>query len=263
MCYEDYEEDEYDDYENHDPLRAEAQTNHYRLKNGTCSQSNRIVIHYELPLDSDMEYYVDEKGHPFYGVDWQRLYYRFEFREDKHDHHNVYLVDKEGYIHFARNGRNGDGESPKDADNETPFFKLNDMQYWRTCLSHSRDEEEKFYTGCITATRYFLGSREFKNDIRVDLHLTFKDGKILEINPKVNYICNIARHKLKEYHENWKKWEESDKYKALEKYYWIPLDNTEQRLYNAVEKVSTFFNRIINRVCAWCRFQKSRYPEHW
>ena len=107
MCYEDYEEEEYDYYENHNPLEAEAETNHYRLKNGTCNQSNRIVIHYELPLDREMEN-SDEKGHPFYGVDWQRLYYRFEFREDKHDHHNVYLVDKEGYIHFARNGRNGE-----------------------------------------------------------------------------------------------------------------------------------------------------------
>jgi len=137
------------------------------------------------------------------------------------------------------------------------------MQYWRTCLSHSRDEEERFYTGCITATKYFLGSRDHRHDLRVDFDMTFRDGKVIEINPKVHYICNIARHKLIEYRENWKKWEESDKYKALEKHYWIPLDNTEEKLYNAVEKVSTFFNRIINRVCAWCRFQKSRYPDHW
>ena len=93
MCYEDYEEDEYDDYANHNPLQAEASSNERLLRNGTCRQSNRIVIHYELPLDRDMEN-CDEKGHPFYGVDWQRLYYRFEFREDKTDHHNVYLVDK-------------------------------------------------------------------------------------------------------------------------------------------------------------------------
>ena len=261
MCYEeDYEP--YDHYENHNPLQAEAETNHYRLKNGTCNQSNRIVIHYELPLDRDMEN-CDERGHPFYGVDWQRLYYRFEFREDKHDLHNVYLVDKEGYVHFVRNGRNGEAESPKDADNEKGGWKLNDMEYWRTCLSSNRDEEEKFYTGCITATKYFLGSREFRRDLRVDFHLTFKDGKILEINPEVNYICNIARYKLIEYRENWKKWEESDKYKALKKYYWIPLDNTEKKLYNAVEKVSAFINKIIIRVCALCRFQKSIYPEHW
>ena len=144
MCYEeDYEP--YDHYENHNPLQAEAETNHYRLKNGTCNQSNRIVIHYELPLDRDMEN-CDERGHPFYGVDWQRLYYRFEFREDKHDLHNVYLVDKEGYVHFVRNGRNGEAESPKDADNEKGGWKLNYMEYWRTCLSSNRDEEEKFYT---------------------------------------------------------------------------------------------------------------------
>tara|TARA_B100001093_G_scaffold2316_1_gene2264 strand:- start:127 stop:918 length:792 start_codon:yes stop_codon:yes gene_type:complete len=263
MCYEDCEE-EYDYYANHDPLRAEAQTNHYRLKNGTCSQSNRLIIRYELPLDSDMEYKTDEKNHPFYKVDWQKLYYRFEFREDKHDHHNVYLVDKEGYLHFARNGRNGEAETSEDADSETPMFKVNDMQYWRTCLSSNRDEEETFYTGCITATKYFLFDREQSHrDIRIDFHLTFKDGKVIEINQQSNYICNIARHKLTEYHENWKTWEESDKYKALEKHYWKPLDNTEKKLYKAVEKVSTFFNAIINRVCGWCRFQKSRYPEHW
>jgi len=261
MCYEeDYEP--YDHYTNHNPLESEARSNERLLRNGTCNQSNRIVIHYELPLDREMEN-CDDKDHPFYGVDWQRLYYRFEFREDKHDHHNVYLVDKEGYIHFVRNGRNGEAESSEDADNEKGGWKLNDMEYWRTCLSSNRDEEEKFYTGCITATKYFLGSREFRRDLRVDFHLTFKDGKILEINTEVNYICNIARYKLIEYRENWKKWEESDKYKALEKYYWIPLDNTEKKLHNAVERVSTFFNAIINRVCAYCRFQKSRYPEHW
>ena len=76
-------------------------------------------------------------------------------------------------------------QNHQDADNERGGWKLNDMQYWRTCLSHSRDEEEKFYTGCITATKYFLGSREFRRDLRVDFHLTFKDGKILEINPKL------------------------------------------------------------------------------
>ena len=99
-------------------------------------------------------------------------------------------------------------------------------------------------------------------DLRVDFHLTFRDGKILEINPEVNYICNIARYKLIEYRENWKKWEESDKYKALEKYYWNLLI-IQKKLYDAVEKVSTFLNKIINRVCSYCRFQKSRYPEHW
>ena len=52
----------------------------------------------------------------------------------------------------------------------------------------------------------FLGKREL--DLRVDF-LTFKDGKVLEINPEV-IICNIARHKLIEYRENWKA-EESDK----------------------------------------------------
>ena len=108
-----------------------------------------------------------------------------------------------------------------------------------------------------------MGSREFRRDLRVDFHLTFKDGKILEINSEVNYICNIARYKLIEYRENWKKWEESDKYKALEKYYWIPLDTTEKKLYDAVEKVSAFVNKIIIRVFAYCRFQKSRYPEYW
>ena len=68
MCYEDYEEDEYDYYGNHNPLEAEAETNHYRLKNGACSQSNRIVIHYELPLDREMEN-CDEKS----SFLWSRL----------------------------------------------------------------------------------------------------------------------------------------------------------------------------------------------
>jgi hypothetical protein len=260
MCYE---EEEYDHYEQHKPLESEAHTNYYRLKNGTSNQSNRLIVRYELPLDSEMEHNTDEKNHPFYKVDWQKVYYRFEFREDKIDHHNVYLVDEEGYLQFARNGRNGEAETPEDADKETPMFKVNGMKYWRTCLT-STEQEETFYTGCITASKYFLVDREQGNrDIRIDFHLTFKDGKIIEINQQSNYICNIARHKLIEYRETWKKWEESDKYKALETYYWTPLDNTEQALYKAVEKVSTFFNMIINRVCAWCRFQKSRYPEHY
>jgi len=263
MCYE--EEEEYDHYEEHDPLHSEAHTNYYRLREDADSSANRIVVKYPLPIDElKCSSWDEDEKHPFYGVDWQRTYYRFKFREEKYEHRNVYVVDKEGYLRFVRNGNNGDKETPEEADKEEGWYVVNDHVQFRNLTGRDSDKEDDFYTGCITINRYFECDKEQgQHDIRIEFDLTFKDGKVINIYQNTKYICNIARHKIKEYRLDWKTWETSDKYKALEKYYWHPLDTIEQKSHNAVEKISTFFNVIINRVCGWCRFQKSRHLERY
>lgn len=245
--------EEYDEYEQHDPLAAEMRTNLRQLKNDTDRQSNRLVIQYDLSIEFDMENYTDKN------INWNELYYRFNFQEKPINcEHNVYLVDEDGYLHFARNATYCDKETPKDADNEKPMWKYYDLDDFR-----KNTEEETFYTGRITATKYFLSNNKNERDLRVDIHLTFKDAKIINVHTDFNYFCNIARFKIADYQKTWKEWEESNAYKTLEKFYWKPLDTMQSASINAVNKVSTFFNKIIFKTCNSIRFEKSRYPKHW
>lgn len=244
--------EEYDEYEQHDPLKAEMQTNLWQLKNNTDRDSNRLIIRYELPIEIDMAAYTNKD------INWNKIYYRFNFQEKQiYTEHNVYLVDEDGYLHFARNATYCDKETPKDADNEKPWWKCNE-------LDDSLDtEEEKFYTGRITATRYFLSNNKNERDLRVDIHLTFKDAKIINVHTDFNYFCNIARFKIKNYKKTWKEWEESNAYKTLEKFYWKPLDTMQSALETTVKKISDCLHNIIFKTCNSIRFDKSRYQKHW
>ena len=260
MCYED--EEEYDHYEQHDPLHSEAHTNNYRLREDADSSANRIVVKYPLPIDSVMEYGVEDKDSPFYGVDWQRTYYRFKFREEKSEYRNVYFVDEEGYLYFARNGNNCDKETPEEADKEDGFYKVNDHEQFRSFRKRTDDEEDDLYTGCITMNRYFMCDKEQgTRDIRIEFDLTFKDGKVINIQQKTWNICNIARHKIKQKDEEWKQRIESDKYKQIDKYWWTPLDKTQEKVCRAIEKTSLFFQGNFHKFISSIKFDKWRHPE--
>lgn len=251
---EEYDEyNEYDEYEQHDPLEAEMETNLCQLKNNTQRESNKLIIQYDLPIEIDMEAYTNKN------IDWNKIYYRFNFQEKPINcEHNVYLVDKDGYLHFARNANYCDKETPEDADNEKPSWKYYDLDD-----SFTDTKEEKFYTGRITATRYFLSNNKNERDLRVDIHLTFKDAKIINVHTDFHYFCNIARFKIADYKKTWEKWEESKAYETLEKFYWKPLDTIQSALETAVKKVSDCLHNIIFKTCNSIRFDKSRYQKHW
>lgn len=262
MCY-DEEEYEYDHYEEHDPLHSEAHTNYYRLREDADSSANRIVVKYPLPID-ELKYSSwneeEERKHPFYGVDWQRTYYRFKFREDKSEHRNVYVVDEEGYLCFARNGNNGDKETPEEADKEEGWYKVNDHVQFRSFSRSDADTEDDLYTGCITINRYFECDREYgQHDIRIEFDLTFRDGKVINIHQNTKYICNIARHKRKQQEDEYQKMVESDSYKRMDKYWWTPLDKIHQKTNGAIEKTSCFLQSWVYRLIRWISFSRKRF----
>jgi hypothetical protein len=209
-----------------------------------------------------LKYGTEDEKHPFYGVDWQRTYYRFKFREETSEYRNVYFVDEEGYLHFARNGNNCDKETPEEADKEDGMWKVNDHEQSRNWNMLNIEEDDKFYTGCITINRYFLGDKEQGyHDTRIEFDLTFKDGKVFEINQKTKYICNIARHKIKQKDEEYAERVSSDKYKRMEKYWWTPLDKTQEKVGEAIEKTSRFLQMCVYRVINSVRFDRRRHRD--
>jgi len=263
MCYE--EDEPYDHYEEHDPLYSEAHTNYYRLREDADSSANRIVVKYPLPID-ELKYSSwneeEEQKHPFYGVDWQRTYYRFKFREEKHEHRNVYVVDEEGYLRFVRNGNNGDKETPEEADKEEGWYVVNDHVQFRNLTGRDSDKEDDFYTGCITINRYFECDKEQgQHDIRIEFDLTFKDGKVINIHQNTKYICNIARHKRKQQEDEYQERVDSDSYKRMQRYWWTPLDKTQEKTCGAIEKTSCFFQGNFHKIISIIKFEKWRFPK--
>jgi len=258
MCYE---EEEYDHYEQHDPLHSEAHINYYRLREDADSSANRIVVKYPLPIDElKCSSWDEDEKHPFYGVDWQRTYYRFKFREDKYEHRNIYVVDEEGYLRFARNGNNCDKETPEEADKEEGWYVVNDHVQFRNLTGRDSDKEDDFYTGCITMNRYFvLDKEQGHHDIRIEFDLTFKDGKIINIHQNTKYICNIARHKRKQQEDEYQEMVESDSYKRMEKYWWTPLDKTQEKTNGAIEYTSRFLQSLVYRLTSKISFSRKRH----
>jgi len=167
-------------------------------------------------------------------------------------------------LYFARNGNNCDKETPEEADKEDGMWKTNDHAQFRA-LNWSRaddDTEDDLYTGCITMNRYFvLDKEQGHHDIRIEFDLTFKDGKIINVHQNTKYICNIARHKRKQQEDEWETKRNSDKYKAMEKYWWTPLDKTQEKTAGVIEKTSLFFQGNFHKLISTIKFEKWRFPD--